>query len=69
MNKIDRYKQAVEIDPNDVDAWINLGDGYYDADKYSKALECYEKAARLSPFSSEIWNNIGLVHSLSLIHI
>ena len=63
LKKLDRFKLAVEQDPQDIDAWMNLGDVYYDEDEYSRALECYEKAAHINPYSSEIWNNIGLVNS------
>jgi len=61
MNKIDRYKELVDIDPSDVDSWMNLGDVYYDETNYPKAIECYEKVVELYPYSSEeAWNNLGL---------
>jgi len=64
MNKIDRYKELVDIDPSDVDSWMNLGDVYYDETNYPKAIECYEKVVELYPYSSEeAWNNLGLSHS------
>jgi len=41
---IERYKKSAELDPNDVDAWINLADAYYDESEYEAAIEAYQKA-------------------------
>jgi len=35
---IERYKKSAELDPNDADAWINLGDAYYDENEYDFAI-------------------------------
>ena len=61
---IERYKKSTELDPNDADAWINLGDAYYDENKYEYAIESYEKAIEINPYFSEVWNNLGLALSM-----
>ena len=42
---IERLKKTVELDPSDLDGWINLGDAYYDSDNYDDAIEAYREAA------------------------
>ena len=64
MNKIERLKESIELDPRDLDAWINLGDAYYEEGIFSKTIDCYEKALEFDPYSYEdVWNNLGLAYS------
>ena len=63
MNNVNRYKELVEVNPTDIDSWVNLGDAYYDQADFNNAIKAYEKALELDPLSSEIWNNLGLINS------
>ena len=64
MKKINSLKEYLDLNPNDIDAWFNLGDVYYENSDYNKALECYKKVGiELDPYSSEAWSNIGLMYS------
>ena len=63
MTQIERYKKSVELDPKDLDAWVNLADAYYDEGIFHKAVESYEKAIELNPDYEDIWNNLGLAYS------
>ena len=62
-NKIDKCKRFIAENSEDIDAWLNLGDAYYENTNYDEAINCYKKVAlELDPFSSEAWNNLGLVY-------
>jgi len=45
------YTQALEIDPTDYMAWLNLGFSLAELERYDESLKCYEKAVELgAPF-------------------
>lgn len=53
------YTQALDINSEDVDTWINLGLCHRHLERYDEAIECYMEATRLEPKSKLAWNNMG----------
>ncbi|MDR1983947.1 MAG: tetratricopeptide repeat protein [Prevotellaceae bacterium] len=43
------------IDPEDADAYNNMGNAYYGLGNYSEQRNCYKKAARLGNTNSQEW--------------
>ena len=56
------YKQILETDPNNVDAYNNLGLIFGTLGEFEKAVDCYEKAIKINPKSANAHNNLGLVY-------
>lgn len=56
------YKKCIEINPNYVEAYNNLGTCYRGWEKYELAVETYNKALIINPESSQAYNNLGLVY-------
>lgn len=56
------YKKCIEINPNYVEAYNNLGTCYRGWQKYELAIETYNKALTMNPKSSQAYNNLGLVY-------
>jgi cytochrome c-type biogenesis protein CcmH/NrfG len=46
--------------PGDVDLLIMLGDAYFEAKQFSKAVNYYKSAIQADPANSELYNDIGL---------
>ena len=46
---IENYNKAIELDPNDADAYNNRGLAYYYLEEYERAIEDYNKAIELNP--------------------
>lgn len=42
-------KRTVALDPYNIPAYLDLGDAYYYAMRYEKAIECYEKVMAFTP--------------------
>lgn len=60
---INSYEKAVSLEPENWQAWYNLGKKYQDEYKnYQKAIDCYKKALEFSPEFSYAWNNMGLAY-------
>ncbi|MCH5217654.1 MAG: tetratricopeptide repeat protein [Muribaculaceae bacterium] len=62
--KMDIYKKAAEIYPNDYRTANNLGVTQYRAGDYDNASKNFDKAARLNPSSKEAAMNKGLIYML-----
>lgn len=53
-------RQALEIDPEYVDAWSNLGIAHYQERELEDAERCYRRAIELNPDFVNAWANLGL---------
>ena len=59
-----RYRmrsKALEIDPNDADAWNNKGNALYNLGNYNEAIECYNQTLKIDPNYINAWYNKGVV--------
>ncbi len=54
------YDEAIELDPQNVDTYINRGVAKDALKKYEEALADYDKAIELDPKYAEVYNNRGL---------
>jgi len=59
MDAIESYNKAININPNYVHSWYNLGYTYHGMNKLEKALDAYMKAIRLERNDEVLWNNTG----------
>src|SRR5262249_10509670 len=57
---IDHYDQAIEIDPNNADAWNNKGIALHNLRKYKEAIHCCDMAIKINPNYADAWNNKGV---------
>ena len=57
-----RYRQAVDIDPQFVMAWNNLGVARSALGKLKGAKGAYERAVRISPTYALAYYNLGVAH-------
>ncbi len=55
---IERMQKAVEIDPDNSQAWVLLGGSYNEANS-DKAILCYENAVKLNPKSYLAYRGLG----------
>lgn len=59
MEKIERFKKVIELDPNDVLGYFSLGNAYLDAYKKDLARETFEKAIQVDPEHSSSYFGLG----------
>lgn len=57
--KIERYKQVIELDPSDVLGYFSLGQIYLECGKKREALETFEKAVEVDAGHSSSWFGYG----------
>ena len=54
---IECYEKALEIDPNDGNAWFFKGLALENFEKYDEAIACYERALEIDPKDKDAWIN------------
>ena len=62
---IDRLKAQTKKNPEDVDAWAQLGHQYFDANLPSEAIGAYEKALAIEPQNANVWTDLGVMYRRS----
>jgi len=56
---LEAYEKAIEINPQNTDAWFNKGNTLGELGRFEEALEAYEKAIEINPQNTDAWNNKG----------
>jgi len=59
VKAIENYDKAIEIDPNDEEAWYSKGWPLGELERHEEAIECYDKAIELNPNYDTAWYNKG----------
>ncbi len=57
------FREKAEDNPEDIEAFINLGSIYFRKDDYSASEEIFEKAIKLDPKNVKAWMSLGLSRS------
>jgi tetratricopeptide (TPR) repeat protein len=52
---LEKYEQALAIDPNYADAWLYAGDCYFSTQQWAAAEVRFRKAAQLAPLHDQAW--------------
>ena len=56
----EKVKKAIELEPNNIDTYLNKGMALYNLKKYHKAIECFDKAIELEPNNIDAYNKKGI---------
>ncbi len=57
--KIERYKQIIEMDPADVLGYFSLGSVYLEAGRKREAMDTFEKAVSVNPNHTASYDGLG----------
>jgi len=61
-SRILALEQQVVSRPNDADAWVQLGNLYFDANRPAKAIRAYNKALGLRPNNAHVLTDLGVMY-------
>ena len=56
-------KRWTEAEPENADAWFELGFAYNNLDRPNDAIFAYREALRINPELAEAWNNLGVAYN------
>jgi cytochrome c-type biogenesis protein CcmH/NrfG len=58
-------KERVAQNPQDMDAWIELGHHYFDVNLPDDAIDAYQKALAIDPDNADVWTDMGVMYRRS----
>jgi cytochrome c-type biogenesis protein CcmH/NrfG len=58
-------EERTRANPQDAEAWIQMGHIYFDTDRAEKAIEAYETALRLQPGNAPVLTDLGVMYRRS----
>lgn len=61
FNRIAELEQVVAKDPKNLQAWITLGNDYFDTHQAQKSVQAYAKALELDPNNSNVLTDQGVM--------
>lgn len=61
---IEEYKRAVELNPNHLKAYMNLGVVYMRQEKYDQAIEEFSAVVKLNYYHANAHYNLGYIYIL-----
>jgi cytochrome c-type biogenesis protein CcmH/NrfG len=60
--KISELEKKTSDNPNDIDAWTELGHLYFDSNNYDKAIWAYTKSLALDPKNADVMTDLGVMY-------
>ncbi len=64
-NRISSLEKETSLNPNSAEAWARLGDAYFDASVYQKAIDAYNKSLSLNPNNANVMTDLGIMYRRS----
>jgi tetratricopeptide (TPR) repeat protein len=60
---IECYNKAIQLDPNDIDAYMNLGEIYFAISEYNKAIGYFKKIIQINPKFIHAYCMLGEIYA------
>jgi len=64
-NMIASLEDETAKNPQNKQAWIQLGNEYFDSSQHEKAIWAYRKALELDPNNANVWTDLGIMYRRS----
>lgn len=61
-SRIFELERKVASNPGNVEAWIELGNVYFDGNDIKQAIRAYKKALELNPYDADVWTDLGVMY-------
>ena len=64
-NMIASLEDETAKNPQNTNAWIQLGNEYFDSSQHDKAIWAYRKALELDPNNANVWTDLAIMYRRS----
>jgi cytochrome c-type biogenesis protein CcmH/NrfG len=58
-------EKETQSNPGNLEAWIELGNSYFDTNQYEKSIGAYRKALEISPDNANVLTDMGVMYRRS----
>ncbi|MDY7002253.1 MAG: tetratricopeptide repeat protein [Thermodesulfobacteriota bacterium] len=58
-------EEEVSLHPDNVRAWTQLGNAYFDSEMFEKAIRAYKRSLELNPTDANVWTDLGVMYRRS----
>ena len=65
MSMIASLENETRANPDNVRAWIELGNTYFDTGQHEKSIKAYRRALELDPNNANVWTDMGVMYRRS----
>lgn len=62
LTAIKTLEEVVAKEPGNYEAWVRLGNNYFDTDQPAKAIVAYDKALAIHNGSPDVWTDLGIMY-------
>ena len=63
--ELDALTRETSQNPNNVTAWVQLGNLYFDTEQFDKSIWAYRKSLDLDPKNANVWTDMGVMYRRS----
>jgi len=63
--RIVALERRTKAEPDNANAWTELGNAYFDANQYEAAISAYRKSLELDPSNPDVWTDMGVMYRRS----
>ncbi|MGD9045325.1 MAG: tetratricopeptide repeat protein [Desulfobacterales bacterium] len=64
-DRIAALERQTEANPNNTQAWTELGNAYFDSGQYENSIRAYRKSLELDPSNPNVWTDMGVMYRRS----
>ncbi len=65
LEEIQSFEKETSQNPENVEAWIQLGNLYFDTNRFKKAIRAYKKSLELNHNNPDVWTDLGVMYRRS----
>ncbi len=55
-------EKETRSNPGNLEAWVELGNSYFDTNQYEKSIGAYRKALEIEPNNANVWTDMGVMY-------
>ena len=59
---ITALENETRSNPGNLEAWVELGNSYFDTNQYEKSIAAYRKALEMDPNNANVWTDMGVMY-------
>ncbi len=64
-DRIAAFERKTRANPNDAEAWTELGNAYFDSNQFEKSISAYKKSLEIAPNNANVWTDMGVMYRRS----